>query len=130
MPNIAAYGSLRVGEYNFDRINQRFPNSLNYLYTDTIKGFKLIDLGPYPAAIAVERDATIVVDIIECSEDAYKFIEMMEFGAGYKKTIQEVEGDKCTLYTMPIGNVIDTPARKYVKDGDWVKHRKELEQTT
>lgn len=90
---IAAYGTLRKGNYNHDR----FPG-VQYSETKRIKGFDLFDLGPYPCVIK-NPEGEITVDILEVTPETKRKIDFMEIGAGYDINIIEIDEKKCTIYT-------------------------------
>jgi len=119
---IAVYGSLRKGDYNFERFEQWYNNSevtgFKYLTTTKIVGYKMYDLGwGYPCAVKTDDESEMVVDIIEVSEDCGKSITYMEVGAGYKPSFVEVDGHKCVIY------LYKSPEGSLVKSGDWIKHK-------
>lgn len=110
---LLAYGTLRETQYNFDRIAKLFgKESIKKLGETTIKGFKLLDLGYYPAAVPCE-DSQIRCDILEVSEEANKFIDSMELGAGY--TFQMLNQQK--IY------VLSDQKQTFpkIESGDWLK---------
>ena len=122
---VAVYGSLRKGEYNYERFVDYFKGGLEYLRTTVVRGYDLYDLGAYPG-IRVSSDLSkeLVVDIMECSDDCFKHIEAMEHGAGYNSVSITVGADECTIY------VYNYPATNLVESGDWSKylsHEQEIE---
>lgn len=119
---IAVYGSLREGEYNYDRVRQLFGNrSINVLRKDIIvEGFDLFDLGPYPAISRGENNLT--VEIISVDENAYSFIKSMELGAGYNEEhIKYKPYGNVIIYTYPKNSF---NKERLVASGDWSKHLK------
>jgi len=109
---ILVYGSLREGEYNFDRIKDAYGKaSIRKVGEKEVDGFQMHNLGFYPAI--KKGEGTIKCDILEVSEKAALFIDSMEVGAGYIKT--EVDG--LPIYEMN-RNVSNYPL---VKSGDWTK---------
>lgn len=118
MHKIATYGTLRKGMYN----NRYFD--MKFIETTTIDGFKLYDLGPYPAV--VEEDGTIVVDVFEVDDDTKRTIDNMELGAGYTiKTLTinapgMLYGESVDIYTF------DTlpPRTILIESGDYVEYLK------
>lgn len=112
MPHIAAYGTLRVGNYNFNRFNL-IPIKENVL----LEGYELYDLGPYPCIIKKEG-STIVIDILECSETTLDSIRRMEIGAGYKCETIVVNDLECEIYYFT-----NKPTNaKVIKHGDYNKN--------
>jgi gamma-glutamylcyclotransferase (GGCT)/AIG2-like uncharacterized protein YtfP len=112
---IVAYGTLRKGFYNFNR----FLPDIEYLYSTTIKGYDMYNLGSYPCIVENENsEQDIVVDIVEVTEDAYKWITAMEEGAGYETKTITINNEHLTIYVYPniprFSNKIQT--------GDWSSH--------
>lgn len=106
-----AYGSLRKGEYNFDRFGD---NSLNYIETIKVKGYKMYNLGECPAIIHTgKEDHIIECDILSTSKDIFNMIENMEYRAGYVLDNRNI----APIFIMTI-----SPKRwklKEVKSGNW-----------
>lgn len=122
---IAVYGSLRLNEYNYNAfVRYHGEDNMKYIKTITSKGFDLIDLGSYPGIkVSQNPDASVVFDIMECSNECYRDIEGMELGAGYSKIIIRDEDNNdgyiAFLYDYPGSDVI-------VESGDWSKYLKEV----
>lgn len=119
---IAVYGSLRFGEYNYDRFKEQFGDDYQYIKTTSTTGFDLIDLGSYPG-ISVSKDPSkvLVIDIMECSQECFETIDWMESGAGYTTIkLKDTDGESyfAYLYNYP-------GSRKVVESGDWSKYLKE-----
>jgi len=117
-----AYGSLRNGEYNFDRFQSIYgEDNFKYVRTTTIKGFEIYDLGSYPGLrISDNPDSTVVVDILEVNPDAYHSIYRMEIGARYTlaSVKDEETGDmyEIYLYNYEEGDLVE--------NGDWSEYLK------
>lgn len=113
MHKIITYGSLRKGEYNFDR----FP-SAKHIKTTTIQGWDLFSLhsGMYPG-VKESKNSNLTVDIIEVDAKDYNNIRAMELGAGYSEIELEVENVKGKFYPY-LGVVQNT---NIIKSGDWLK---------
>ena len=110
---LLAYGTLREGQYNFDRVKTLFGvDSIKKLGETTVKGFKLLDLGYYPAAVPCEN-SEIRCDILEVSEKANQFIDAMELGAGYSTELLNQE----KIYVIKDQN-LNFPK---IESGDWLK---------
>lgn len=112
---VAVYGSLRKGEYNFERFKDSFGDQVKVLETQiTVPGFNLYSLGPYPA---VQRgEGAVVVDILEVEGQALKSMDSMELGAGYdidKVTLPN--GEEARIYVYPSS----VSLTHQVTDGDW-----------
>ncbi len=83
---IAVYGTLRVGEYNYERFKSGIIKVIEE--GKSVKGYKMYDLGPYPV---IKRDfslqeevESIIVDILEVTEKCFNELHQMELGAGYQ----------------------------------------------
>lgn len=110
----AFYGTLRKNgpkdkTYNYERFGK---GSQKYLSTNTIKGWKLLDLGYYPCVIPGDGD--VVVELHEVSSDASKMIERMELNSNYQ--IQQIQIDDIQAFifyqdTNKSGIIIES--------GDW-----------
>lgn len=119
---IAVYGSLRKGEYNYERFKDYFKDGLEYVRTTIIDSWSLYDLGSYPGIKeATEPNNGLIVDIMECSEACFDNIERMELGAGYRSEEIRVGDDICTIYVYE-GHV---RAENLVESGDWSEYLKE-----
>lgn len=123
---VAVYGSLRMGEYNYNHFKASFPD-IEHTGTHTISGFKLFSLGSYPAICVGEND--LIVDTFNVSERCFGRMDGMEKGAGYHQLEIKVEGNTHIIWAMP-------PADEWlreenvVKDGDWSKFVREREGKT
>lgn len=119
---VAVYGSLRVGEYNFNS----FARSYDMKHIDSIEvpGFDLYSLGSYPAIIKGEN--TLKVDILDVEEAAFHGIKMMELGAGYSTDYIEYKGDKVPIYIFDDPMQIEylKKNKDLVSSGDWVDYNK------
>jgi len=120
MPNnldIITYGSLRKGEYNFDR----FPGMI-YNSTQTITGYKLYSLGSYPGVKPTgDINDVLIVDHLTCPDQETKdSINRMERGAGYAAvTLVLPNGESGEFYPY-LGNVEE---KNLVPHGDWTKRQ-------
>ena len=124
---IAAYGSLRLNEYNYNYLKSIFQDQISYSgCLRTLKGYDLYSLGSYPAVLENDSgDASnLVVDIIKCSNDVYHVIKQMEENAGYvEKTFSDPEYGECIIYvyedpTISVRNPI-------IESGDWSLYLRE-----
>lgn len=109
MVKFLMYGSLRKGQYNFNRFN-----GLNYIKTTQIKGFDLFNLGAYPGIKSGE--GVLTVDVVEATPETAERIDLMELGAGYTAETINLEGIDHTIY------VYRGPVQKSskIESGDWV----------
>ena len=119
---IAVYGSLRVGEYNFERFVDMFgKTNIKPLKQDIeIEGFDLFNLGPYPAISRGENN--LKIDVLSVSEPVYESIKHMELGAGYnEETVKIPSYGDVFIYTYPKGSFSKD---RLVEGGDWSKFLK------
>jgi len=101
------YGSLRPGEFNFERFSQH----LRHVEDTSVSGYDLYDLGPYPAAVSSSnKDSRIEVSVIEADAHVAPIIRMMEEGAGY--TPKNIAG-LGTIFVYPHEEGIRIPS------GNW-----------
>lgn len=113
---ILVYGTLRKGGYNYHAFKNIFGEEINCLGTIKVKGFKLYDLGPFPAII--QGNGEVVFDILEVSRQCFYSITYMEIGAGYECKKVKIDGEEYFLYVfdyMPSG-------AKLIPSGDYSKH--------
>jgi gamma-glutamylcyclotransferase (GGCT)/AIG2-like uncharacterized protein YtfP len=135
---VFAYGSLRKGEYHFQRIASEYGSeSIVWLGTSELKGFVMYDLGYYPTICPSpdllevsmdgsmkKREPKIVVDILSVSPEAYGDIYLMESQAGYKLGTAKIpilklgSADKKDL---GVYYYMDSPC-PVVTNGDWVDY--------
>jgi gamma-glutamylcyclotransferase (GGCT)/AIG2-like uncharacterized protein YtfP len=121
MKRICVYGSLRVGEYNYNYFKSRYGEDMKYIRTVMLEGYKLYSLGSYPGIKESQGVETLLVDILEVSEDLYYSITEMELGAGYSCKQLNIDGIDTTLYVYE-GPVSD---KNLVESGDWSNYLKE-----
>jgi len=121
--NVLLYGSLRKGNYNYERFMDYFPKGLEFKSTTTIKGFDLYDLGSYPGIKkSDDPEKVLVVDIMTCSDDCFNSINRMELGAGYSAETVMIDETPYTIYLYE-GRV--NPSR-LVATGDWNSRKLEV----
>ncbi len=131
------YGSLRKGQYNYERIRNVFGiNDFVYITQAKINNHKIYDLGNYPAIVtSVYNSNPVVGDIMYCSDKVIDAIDLMETSAGYKKDeirvwVEDKSGIMRTcqltyfvagnqLTNMIFGNREEYPA---IESGDWNKY--------
>lgn len=115
---ILVYGTLRKGQYNFDRINNNFGSgAIKKVSERIIEGFKMVSINDWYPAIIYNGDKhqTIVVEEVEVTPEAKIFIDRMEAGAGY--AIKKVDGLDIYCYV----NDYFKPEQR-IESGDWVKY--------
>lgn len=107
--SIAVYGSLRKGEYNYNR------SDLDYIETIQLAGFNLHWL-PYQSYYPgiKEGDGKIVVDIMECSQPTFEQIVKMEERANYTAKEIKIGNRDCTIFIYN-GAVADL-----IPHGNWL----------
>ena len=77
--HVLVYGSLKQGLYN-----HIFMRGAKFMGNDTVKGYKLVDLGPYPTAVKIP-------DSIECKEPYIKG-ELYEIDEEILERLDGLEG--------------------------------------
>lgn len=119
MNRILVYGTLRQGDYNFERIANAFgSDSIKKVGEANVKNYKLFNLGFYPAVNKSDNeDDVIVCDVLEVSNDAKNFIDRMEFGAGYKLENVNLDGKDHAIYEYK--SELSEGLR--IKSGNWFK---------
>lgn len=115
----AFYGSLRKGQYNYDRCIAGCKH--DYLGVARVNGFKMWSLGPYPTITLGDKNDQIVVDLFDIHDEAVqRFIESMERGAGYSVGNVEINDEQYTLYYYHK----EPRNAEAVENGDWVDYNK------
>jgi len=115
---ILVYGTLRKGQYNFDRIINNFGlESMKLVSEKILKGFQMVTIHDwYPAIIYTNKEEdTIIVEEMEVTPEAKNFIDRMEAGAGY--SIMTIDG--ADIYYMTQNTYGE---QAIIKSGDWVKY--------
>lgn len=116
---IAVYGSLREGEYNYERFKEIYKEGFTKINEGTVEGFALYSLGSYPG-IRPEEGKTLRVDVMECNNQCFQSINSMELGAGYSAKKVTVNGLECTIYVYDYY----VSELKRVESGDWSQYLK------
>ncbi len=119
---IATYGSLRKGQYNYERFCEAYPNEIKYIKTISTYGYKLYSLGPYPGVKVGNHMDDIILDLLEVSERVYDIINRMEIGAGYRAQFLSHEKKVYTIYIYQ-GMVFEVDR---IDHGNWSKYLKQL----
>lgn len=116
----AAYGTLRKGSYNFDRMKGLFGDDFRHVETRETTGIKMFcNNRAYPYGVA-STATPVVVDIIECSTECFDLITRMENGAGYQLKDLDVEGTVFKTFLInPISINVSGDVGK-----DWLKYEK------
>lgn len=117
MKYIFVYGSLRRGHYNHTRIG--LDNAVFVKETRTQPNYTLVDLGAYPALLAV-GNTSVVGEIYHVDDELFERIDRMEKGAGYYASVIALDdfgGTTGWLMAPRLGREIGV----VVKSGDWNK---------
>jgi gamma-glutamylcyclotransferase (GGCT)/AIG2-like uncharacterized protein YtfP len=77
---ILVYGSLKKGYWNHERFALGEPLNERIV----VEGYKLVDLGAYPAAVPSKHTDTIVCECYVVDDRTFQRMNWMEQGAGYK----------------------------------------------
>lgn len=122
MKRIAVYGSLRKGDYNYDRC---IPNA-EVIEQVELQGWEMYDLGSYPAI--VRGDGTVLFDIMDVTDEHYDRVESMELGAGYiAETVTLKGASEATLFYMKDEALAQYESWsrqvKLVESGDWIEYK-------
>ncbi len=110
----AFYGSLRKGMSN----HRRYKAGLEYLYTDSLAGYRLYALPGYPYAVRTgdPRDV-ITIEVHRVIDPAIEqAIHQLEIGVGYFYDEVKVRGDNVGIYLFEKAGT-----EPLVEGGDWVK---------
>lgn len=120
------YGSLRPGMYNYER----FFNKNNHevvLDNVRIKGYKLYDLGAYPAIKSSDLNDSVECTLIRIDDtQTIRIIHAMEIGAGYKANGCKLETDAGIIHANIYEYIDNIPEKLLIKSGDWVKHNEKV----
>lgn len=124
MSKILAYGTLREGDYNFERVKSHFgETSIQKVRSVEISGFSMHNLGFFPGINRTNNtEDKILCDILEVSDKAASFIEAMELGAGYETQDVEVGDESFPIYIYR-GDLSNRPK---VETGDWFKQKERI----
>jgi gamma-glutamylcyclotransferase (GGCT)/AIG2-like uncharacterized protein YtfP len=114
----AFYGSLRKGMENF----YPYKNSLNFLETIELKGYRMYSLADYPYAVRTgDNEDKIIADLFTIKDAATEqSIHKMEIEAGYIFANVTIGNIKFGIYLFEKAGGGDPE----VKDGDWSNFRK------
>lgn len=124
---VAVYGSLRTDSYNYERIQRIFPGNFEMLKTSMLPGFKMYDLGFYPAIVPTNNEEDLVyVEIMETGKDALNYIKAMEYGAGYSEKTINIDGYDCIIFYM---TNLQVKKAQCIEEGDYFKYLDKKEIT-
>lgn len=113
------YGSLRKGQYNYDRMLSLFgKNSVRYIKTVDVLGYALYNTGRgYPAIVKSNSPNTVAMDVFEIDDKVYSWVNGMELSAGYILVEHKVGNNIYYLYAYrSVGSDFTL-----VESGDWAK---------
>jgi gamma-glutamylcyclotransferase (GGCT)/AIG2-like uncharacterized protein YtfP len=120
--SLLLYGSLRPGDYNYDRFKRIFGEDFEVApETYKLPGFKMYDLGSYPGIKPSTTDNEIIVQKALCSKECHDIIVDMEVDAGYDTIIADLGEEKHPIfvYTEPVNE------SNVVLSGDWIQYQSE-----
>lgn len=131
---ILVYGSLRQGEYNYDRIKRICgADSLMYIDDNLVPYYELYDLGEYPAIVPSNKHNELKVELMFMDKIASTYIDNMEVSAGYVPTYASIflklAGNASKVIRVRIyvaskdlAAYIDSSNAPLIESGDWLKH--------
>lgn len=97
--------------YNYQRFGgQEFVKDF------ILKGYKMVNLGYYPAIYKDNTDSTIQCEFHEVDKDSMDYIRRMERGAGYDEEIINVDGQDASLFVM---NKSKIDKYEHIDTGNW-----------
>lgn len=110
----AFYGSLRRGMSN----HRRYQAGLEYLFTETLAGYRLYALPAYPYAIKTGNPAdVIIIEVHRALDEATeRAVHDLEIGAGYFYDEVSVRDQTVGIYLFE-----EAGTEPFVEGGDWVK---------
>lgn len=122
---VGVYGSLRKGHGNWAWSFARDPEKVL-----KVQGFKMFGLFGDSFPCIVEDEGEIVVELYAVSTvDVHTLYEIddMEQGAGYKRIIKEVDGEKFVLYYYDKDDektkeCLEVHTTGQIEKGDWTEY--------
>lgn len=109
---LLVYGTLRKDQYNYLKIKELFgESSIRFIEELPIGGFDLFDKWDYP--VAIPGRGVLICEMMEVSEAADRFIEIMERTADYAPSY--CFGAKIYTYKGPLWKL------KEIDSGNWLK---------
>lgn len=115
---VATYGTLRLGEPNWDR----YLLDSEYIGTHRATGFDMYAGFGYPYAL--EGDGDITVDVFEVDAKTFKDLDVLEgYPRHYKRKLVPVGGEVAWIYYTD--NQMRVENLKPVSSGDWVQYLEE-----
>lgn len=99
-------------------------SGVNYLKTTVIRGYKLYDLGMFPAAVLVADtipgiSTEMTVDLFEVNTLCWNDIEQMEKGSGYYEDLISIDDVFYSIFLMDEDQV---KGKDSIQAGDWKKY--------
>jgi len=121
MDYFAFYGTLRKGDYNYDRFGG--DETMRVTGQAMVPGYKMLDLGPYPAIIR-DPGSEIKVDLVEVRyPEVAEALRGMELGAGYSAEFVEHGGQKYEIFVGSPALARYVGTIPTVTDGDWLTYK-------
>lgn len=107
--------------YNHARFVDAFgEESMKYEKTTQIPGFKLYNLGSYPAAVQSSNEFSIIIDLFSLSDKVYDSIKRMEHGAGYYEDLINIDDEQYSIFLFHESDITN---EKLVNSGDWFRYK-------
>jgi gamma-glutamylcyclotransferase (GGCT)/AIG2-like uncharacterized protein YtfP len=115
---VAVYGSLRQGMHNHHLLEKE-----SFLGKEVVYGFKMYNLGSFPACVPEKTKSMIVTEIYEVSDKTFNSLDRLEgYPNFYDRTSIVTKFGLAWIYYL------HNPMHKnsLVKCGDWVKYKEQL----
>jgi gamma-glutamylcyclotransferase (GGCT)/AIG2-like uncharacterized protein YtfP len=117
------YGSLRKGEYNFERFERQWPGALKEIGPGYIVGWELVDLGSYPSIVPAGEASSVVGDVYEVTDEVFTHVETLEAEADYRRYTVDVhtpDSAACVqAFVYGFSRPADIAERPRIESGDW-----------
>jgi len=130
---LLVYGSLRPGQYNFDRFfgklsKNRIDNpetEVDFICSVILSGYKMYTIGkaPYPVVIYGKPEDEIECDLLLIDENSYNNIRLMEEEAGYNEDKVDVKFEESKnsfeANVFVYGDSINLDKYQRIESGNW-----------
>jgi gamma-glutamylcyclotransferase (GGCT)/AIG2-like uncharacterized protein YtfP len=117
---VFVYGTLRVGQDNYKYLLKDKAGA-NYLGQSTIRGYKMVSLGGFPAIFNTGNEEDIIIgDVFDVNEEVNSNLDRLEGYPGWYDKVEVETNDygKAFVYTMD--KVRDS--ENLIENGDWVDY--------